>query len=123
MAKAIHMMIRVLDEDRSVKFYQDVLSLSVAERLDFDSFTLVYLRNDEADFEVELTVNKGQTEAYDLGAGYGHITFCVDDLDAQHAAVAVPYTHLRAHETKANIECRLLHEKKMEGERSHSTKS
>jgi len=88
MAKAIHMMIRVLDEDRSVKFYQDVLSLSVAERLDFDSFTLVYLRNDEADFEVELTVNKGQTEAYDLGAGYGHIAFCVDDLDAKHAAVA-----------------------------------
>lgn len=88
MAKAIHMMIRVLDEDRSVKFYQDVLGLSVAERLDFDSFTLVYLRNDDADFEVELTINKGQTEAYDLGSGYGHIAFCVDDLDAAHVAVA-----------------------------------
>ncbi|NIQ96771.1 MAG: lactoylglutathione lyase, partial [Desulfuromonadales bacterium] len=35
-------------------------------------------------FELELTVNKGQTEPYDLGDGYGHIAFAVDDLDAEH---------------------------------------
>lgn len=85
MAKAIHMMIRVLDEDRSISFYREAFALEIADRLDFDDFTLVYLRNDENDFEVELTVNKGQTEAYDLGNGYGHIAFCVDDLDAEHA--------------------------------------
>jgi len=84
-AKAIHMMIRVLDEDRSISFYREAFALEIADRLDFDDFTLVYLRNDENDFEVELTVNKGQTEAYDLGNGYGHIAFCVDDLDAEHA--------------------------------------
>ena len=87
MAKAIHMMIRVLDEARSVKFYGDAFDLTVADRLEFESFTLVYLRNADADFEVELTINKGQTEAYDLGSGYGHIAFCVDDLDAKHAAI------------------------------------
>ena len=48
-------------------------------------FTLVYLRNAEADFEVELTVNKGRTEPYALGDGYGHVAFVVDDLDAEHA--------------------------------------
>jgi lactoylglutathione lyase len=85
MAKAIHMMIRVLDERNSVDFYNKAFGLDVADRLDFDSFTLVYLRNAEADFEVELTINKGQQEAYDLGNGYGHIAFCVDDLDAEHA--------------------------------------
>ena len=84
MAKAIHMMIRALDLERSVAFYRTALGLDVADRYDFDSFTLVYLRNQEADFEVELTLNKGRAEPYDLGDGYGHVAFCVDDLDAEH---------------------------------------
>lgn len=84
MAKAIHMMIRVLDEARSLAFYRSAFGLDVAERLDFASFTLVYLRNGENDFEVELTVNKDRTEAYALGDGYGHIAFCVDNLDVEH---------------------------------------
>jgi lactoylglutathione lyase len=84
-AKAIHSMIRVLDEARSVEFYKNAFGLGIAERFDFDSFTLVYLSNAEADFELELTVNKGTAEAYDLGTGYGHIAFAVDDLDAEHA--------------------------------------
>ena len=85
MAKAIHAMFRVLDEQRSVDFYQKAFGLEIADRLDFDDFTLVYLRNPETDFEVELTINKGQKEAYDLGSAYGHMAFCVDDLDAEHA--------------------------------------
>ncbi|MEM7742339.1 MAG: VOC family protein [Pseudomonadota bacterium] len=88
MAKAIHMMIRVLDEVRSVNFYDTAFGLKIADRLDFENFTLVYLRNPENDFEVELTVNKGQTGAYDLGNGYGHIAFCVDDVDAEHARLS-----------------------------------
>lgn len=88
MAKAIHMMIRVLDEARSVAFYKSAFNLDIAQRLDFDSFTLVYLRNDEADFEIELTVNKDQEEAYEHGSGYGHVAFCVDDLEAEHARFA-----------------------------------
>ncbi|HGG65265.1 MAG TPA: lactoylglutathione lyase [Rhodobacteraceae bacterium] len=85
MAKAIHSMIRVLDEARSVDFYKQAFGLEIAERLDFDSFTLVYLRNQDADFELELTVNKDRSEPYDLGDGYGHIAFVVDDLDAEYA--------------------------------------
>jgi lactoylglutathione lyase len=85
MAKAIHSMIRVLEEARSVAFYERAFGLRIADRLDFPTFTLVYLRNDEVDFEVELTVNKGRAEPYALGDGYGHIAFCVDDLDAERA--------------------------------------
>ena len=84
MAKAIHSMIRVLDEARSVEFYKTAFGLDIADRLDFETFTLLYLRNPHADFEVELTVNKGRTEPYALGDGYGHIAFCVDDFDAEH---------------------------------------
>ena len=85
MAKAIHSMIRVLDEDRSRDFYRQAFGLELADRLDFDSFTLVYLRNAETEFELELTVNKGRTEPYDLGDGYGHLAVSVADLDAEHA--------------------------------------
>lgn len=85
MAKAIHMMIRVLDEARSVDFYARAFGLAVADRLDFPDFTLIYMSNAEAPFEVELTVNKGRTEPYDLGTGYGHVAFVVDDLDGEHA--------------------------------------
>jgi lactoylglutathione lyase len=77
-------MIRVLDEGKSRAFYQSAFGLNVAGRLDFDNFTLVYLRNGETDFELELTINKGRTEPYDLGNGYGHLAFSVDDLDAEH---------------------------------------
>ncbi|ATU94554.1 VOC family protein [Phyllobacterium zundukense] len=85
MAKAIHSMIRVLDEEKSRSFYLSAFRLEVADRLDFDTFTLVYLRNDETDFELELTVNKGRTEPYHLGDGYGHLAVSVDDLDKEHA--------------------------------------
>lgn len=78
-------MIRVLDEARSVAFYNEAFGLKVADRLDFDGFTLIYLSNDEAGFELELTVNKGRTEPYDLGDGYGHIAVSVDDVEAEHA--------------------------------------
>ena len=84
MAKAIHMMVRVLEERRSVDFYGRALGLKVADRFDFDDFTLIYLRNPENDFEVELTVNKGRKEPYQPGDGYGHVAFAVADLDAEH---------------------------------------
>lgn len=89
MTKAIHAMFRVLDEARSVAFYHEAFELSVSDRLDFETFTLIYLRNKAADFEVELTVNKDRTDAYDLGDGYGHIAFCVADLDREHARFEV----------------------------------
>ena len=85
MAKYVHSMIRVLDEARSVDFYDRVFGLKVAERLDFPDFNLVYLANGESATELELTINKDRTAPYDLGDGYGHVAFSVDDLDAMHA--------------------------------------
>lgn len=88
LAKLIHSMIRVLDEARSVEFYRNAFGLDVAERLDFGTFTLVYLSNPESEFELELTVNKGRTEPYAPGDGYGHLAVSVSDLDAEHARLA-----------------------------------
>ena len=84
MAKAIHTMIRVLDLDRSIDFYKRAFGLEVADHFDFDDFALVYLRNDENDFEIELTLNNSRSEPYGHGDGYGHVAVCVDDCKAEH---------------------------------------
>ncbi len=85
MAKVIHAMFRVIDEDRSRNFYARAFGLEAADRYEFDGFTLVYLRNGGTDFEVELTINHGRAEPYALGDGYGHLAVVVDDVDAEHA--------------------------------------
>lgn len=84
MAKSVHMMLRVLDETKSVHFYHEAFGLNVKDRYAFDDFTLVYLKNDEIDFEVELTINHGRTEAYTHGTGYGHLALTVDDIGVEH---------------------------------------
>jgi lactoylglutathione lyase len=78
-------MIRVLDEQRSIAFYEKAFGLTVADRLALEGFTLLYLSNGESGFELELTVNHGRTEPYALGDGYGHLALSVDDLGAEHA--------------------------------------
>lgn len=84
MAKIIHSMVRVGNLDKSLKFYKEALDLDIAERLDFEGFSLVYLRNDENDMEIELTWNEG-TEEYTHGSGYGHIAVAVEELEVDHA--------------------------------------
>jgi lactoylglutathione lyase len=85
MAKPIHMMVRVRDEERSVDFYRRAFGLEIAQRVDFPDFTLVYMREPAGGFEVELTVNKDRAQHYSLGDGYGHLAFVVDDLEAERA--------------------------------------
>lgn len=86
MAKPIHSMIRVLEETRSLAFYRDVFGMNVVDRFDYPSFSLIYLATPESTFELELTVNNAQTEPYELGDGYGHLAFAVDDINDAHAA-------------------------------------
>ena len=77
-------MIRVLDLDRSKTFYKQAFGLTPSHELDFEDFALVYLRNDENDMEIELTLNKGEATPYTHGSGYGHVAVCVEDLDAEY---------------------------------------
>ena len=85
MAKPIHSMIRVLDEGTSVAFYRAAMGLEIVNRYPFEGFTLIYMRDPASSFELELTVNHGRTEPYQLGDGYGHIAVAVDDLEMEHA--------------------------------------
>ncbi|MDC0738185.1 VOC family protein [Cognatishimia sp. SS12] len=86
MAKPIHSMVRVLNEERSLAFYAEVFGMSVVDRFDYPDFSLIYLATSESTFELELTVNRSQSEPYEVGNGYGHLAFAVEDLEASHAA-------------------------------------
>lgn len=85
--KMIHMMIRVMDLDKSLKFYNDALGLKEVRRIDKPEgkFTLVYLGDGKGEFQMELTYNYDPEKPYVLGNGYGHIAVEVDDLEAMHA--------------------------------------
>jgi lactoylglutathione lyase len=72
---------RVLDPDASVRFYS-VLGFERRGQLNFDSAYNVYLGLPGSGDQLELTVNVGRTEPYDLGDGYNHVAVTVDDIDA-----------------------------------------
>ena len=81
MAELIHTCYRILDIDRSVAFYEK-LGFEELMRLPIrDEAINVFmgLPNDGA--RLELTWNKDQQDAYEIGTGYGHIALTVTDLD------------------------------------------
>ncbi|MGN4988118.1 VOC family protein [Aeromonas hydrophila] len=84
MAKMIHSMIRVFDATKSIEFYKKALDLDVKDRFDFDGFSLIYLGNQESDFELELTYNHGQKEPYTHASGYGHLAVTVESIENVH---------------------------------------
>jgi len=81
MATLVHTCIRVLDPDASVAFYK-ALGFEERGNLNFESAYNVYLGLPGDGDTLELTVNVGRTEPYDLGDGYNHVAVAVDDLDA-----------------------------------------
>lgn len=83
-----HVMLRVMDLNRSLAFYRDILGMRVLRQVDYDAgqFTNVFLSFDaDTESSLELTYNWQQTEAYEKGRVFGHLALMVDDV---HAAVA-----------------------------------
>ena len=77
----VHTCVRVLDENRSVRFYER-LGYERRGKLQFETAYNVYMGLPGDGDTLELTVNEGREEPYDLGTGYGHIALAVEDLDA-----------------------------------------
>ena len=84
MVKLIHSMLRVSDLERSILFYQQALELNLADRFPFKDFTLVYLKNKESAFELELTFNHSPSEEPVHGNQYGHLAVSVADINSVH---------------------------------------
>ena len=72
-----HTMIRVLDLEKSISFYCNILGMQVLRRTDYPGgrYTNAFVGyGPETEFPaLELTHNWDQEEHYDKGNGWGHI--------------------------------------------------
>ena len=85
-AKYVHTCIRVRDPDASVHFYS-ALGFEPRGRLNFSTAYNLYMGLPGDGDVLELTVNVGHDEPYDLGTGYNHVAISVDDIHAALAAL------------------------------------
>ena len=85
--KMIHENFNVSDLGVSMAFYEKALGLKEVRRKTASdgSFIIVYVVNEEADFELELTWLAEHPQKYDLGEEEFHLAFHVDDFEAAHA--------------------------------------
>lgn len=84
--KMIHENYNVQDLDKSLAFYEKALGLTVKRRKDASdgSYTIVYIGNDESEFELELTWLKEHPYKYDIGEEEFHLAFRTDDYEEAH---------------------------------------
>lgn len=82
--KMVHENYNVSDLERSMAFYEKALGLREVRRKERENFTIVFMGNEESDFELELTWLKDHPGKYDLGECEFHLAFRVDDFDAAH---------------------------------------
>ena len=85
-----HVMLRVMDLNRSLAFYRDTLGMQVLRQVDYEAgqFTNVFLSFDaNTESSLELAYNWQQTEAYEKGRVFGHLALMVDDVHATVAAL------------------------------------
>ena len=84
--KMIHENYNVQDLDKSLEFYKKALGLEEKRRKEAEdgSFIIVYIGNEESEFELELTWLKDHPDKYDIGEEEFHLAFRTDDFDAAH---------------------------------------
>ena len=77
----------VLDLNRSLEFYKKALGLTEQRRKEASdgSYIIVYVGNEESDFQLEVTWLRDRTELYNLGDEEFHLAFETDDFEAAHA--------------------------------------
>lgn len=85
--KMIHENYNVYDLQKSLDFYKEALGLEEKRRKESTdgSFIIVYVGNDETDFELELTWMRDMDRPYNLGDCEFHLAFSVPDFERAHA--------------------------------------
>ena len=88
--RILHTMLRVVDLDRAIAFYTEILGMQLLRRTDYPEgrFTLAFVGYGSEDKEavLELTHN-WDTTSYELGNAYGHIALAVPDAAAACAEI------------------------------------
>ena len=82
----VHENYNVYDLDRSIAFYGEALGLKEKRRkIAADgSYKIVFMGNENSDFELELTWLREMNRPYELGDCEFHLAFRVDDFDGAY---------------------------------------
>eukprot|EP00897_Mesotaenium_endlicherianum_P003438 jgi/Mesen1/3121/ME000184S02178 len=84
--RMLHVVYRVGDLDRTIKFYTECLGMKLLRKRDIaeEKYANAFLGYgpEESHFVVELTYNYG-VDKYDLGTGFGHFGIAVEDVYKQ----------------------------------------
>jgi lactoylglutathione lyase len=83
----VHTCLRVRDLQASLHFY-GLLGFEKRGALNFESAFNTYLGLPGGGDVLELTVNVGRDQPYDLGEGYNHMALVAEDLDGLLASLA-----------------------------------
>ena len=81
--RLLHTMIRVGDLEKSINFYTNILGMDLLRKKDYPNgkFTLAFVGyGDEKDSTVIELTHNWETDAYDMGSGFGHLAIEVDDV-------------------------------------------
>ena len=81
--RVLHTMIRVGDLERSIRFYTEVLGMTLLRRKDYPGgrFTLAFVGyGDESDSAVIELTHNWEVDSYDTGNGFGHVAIGVEDI-------------------------------------------
>ena len=82
MMRMLHTMLRVGNLEKSLKFYTEVLGMTLLRQRDYEEgrFTLAFVGyGDEMNTTVLELTHNWDTAQYELGTAYGHIAIAVDD--------------------------------------------
>ena len=80
--KFLHTMIRVKNIEDSLKFYTELMDMSVVEKRRLEDCWLYFLSDKDNTCQLELTYNdKTPADGYKIGSGFGHLAFHVDSFD------------------------------------------
>jgi lactoylglutathione lyase len=84
--KMVHENYNVADLEKSLAFYQEALGLTETRRKEAKdgSYIIVYVGNEEAPFELELTWLRDHPQSYNLGECEFHLAFSTADFEAAH---------------------------------------
>ncbi len=81
----LHTMIRVGNLEKSIKFYTEIFKMKLLRKTDYPGgrFTNAFIGygDESCNTVIELTHN-WDTASYDIGTGFGHLAFGVEDIYA-----------------------------------------
>jgi lactoylglutathione lyase len=80
--RILHTMLRVIDLQRSIDFYTEVLGMRILRKTDYAGgrFTNAFVGyEDESKAAVLELTHNWDTKSYDLGNAFGHVALEVDD--------------------------------------------